>query len=56
MILAIDQNIWTSYYWMMWAMMVELNRDGGGVEVELDRMLMNMMILMEMLMVVVVVW
>ena len=54
MILAIDQNIWKSDYWMMWAMAVELDRDGGGVEVEPDKMLTNMMILMVMLMMVVV--
>ena len=34
--------------------MVELNRDGGGVEVEPDRMLMNMMTLMVVVMVMVV--
>ena len=36
-------------------MVVELDRDGGGVELEQDRMLTNMMILMVMVMVVVVV-
>ena len=36
-------------------MVVELDRDCGGVELEQDRMLMNMMTLMEMVMVVVVV-
>ena len=39
---------------MMWAVVVELDRDGGGVEVEQDRMLTNMIILMVMLMMVVV--
>ena len=35
-------------------MVEELDRDGGRVEVEPDRMLMNMMILMVMVVVVVV--